>query len=125
MATKKILVVDDSPELREKLHELLATQSYEVVNAADGKEGLRKAKENPYDLIIADLNMPGLNGLEMLAEIRKDELNSKTHSFLLTTEPVQDHTEQFRAVGGATWIMKPYAPQVLLRSIELMFNEAG
>ena len=125
MATKKILVVDDSPELREKLHELLETQSYEVVNAADGKEGLSKAKENPYDLIIADLNMPGLSGLEMLAEIRKVELNSKTHSFLLTTEPLQDYTEQFRAVGKATWIMKPYAPQVLLRSIELVFDKAG
>ena len=121
MDGKRILVVDDSPQIRDGLEELLSGAGFNVVPASDGVEGLDAAKVNSFDLIIADVNMPRLNGLDMLEEIRKVDMNADTPSFVLTTESLKKFSLRFRALGATTWIVKPYDPDLLLRSIELIF----
>ena len=119
---KRILVVDDSPQIREGLRTLLGEAGFEVVVAADGDEGFAAAGESDFDLIIADVHMPRVGGLEMLELIRKETPNAKTPAFILTTESLKKHSERFRTIGSAIWIVKPYDPAALILSITRVLN---
>ena len=119
---KRILVVDDAPQIREGLETLLCGAGFSVVTAADGYRGLDEAGKAAFDLIIADVNMPGMGGIEMLESIRKGTPNVKTPAFILTTESLKKHSERFRAIGSAIWIVKPYDPDALILSITRVLN---
>ena len=119
---KRILVVDDSPQIRDGLETLLGEAGFEVVVAADGDEGFAAASDSDFDLIIADVHMPRVGGLEMLELIRKETPNVKTPAFILTTESLKKHSERFRTIGSAIWIVKPYDPTALILSITRVLN---
>jgi two-component system chemotaxis response regulator CheY len=112
--SQKILIVDDSAQIREGLSNLLGASGYEVTQANDGQEGLDIAREERFDLMIVDVNMPRLNGLDMITKVREDSLNAGTPAFVLTTESMTKFAETCEDIGADIWIVKPYhAPSLL------------
>lgn len=114
---KLILVVDDSTTIRQQLRAFLETHAFRVVEATDGEQGLIQAAREPADMMIVDLNMPGMDGLEMLAEIRKLEGYARTPVFILTTESSPDLIRRGKTVGATAWIVKPFNPDTLIKGL--------
>ncbi|MBT0671449.1 response regulator [Novosphingobium profundi] len=110
-----ILTVDDSSSVRMAIRIALSGAGHTVAEAGDGAEGLGKARMAKYDLIITDLNMPRMNGLEMIREIRKLPIQAGTPIVFLTTESDVGLKEQARAAGATGWLVKPFVPDHLLK----------
>jgi len=113
--TASILTVDDSSSLRMAIVIALNGAGYDVSEAVDGLDGLNKAKAAKFDMIIADLNMPNMNGLEMIREIRKLPIQLGTPIIFLTTESDEAMKQEARAAGATGWLVKPFVPEQLLR----------
>lgn len=113
--TASILTVDDSPSLRMAIRIALSGAGYSVTEAGDGVEGLSKANAAKFDLIITDLNMPNMNGLDMIREIRKGSVQTGTPIIFLTTESDDAMKQQAKAAGATGWLVKPFVPDQLLR----------
>jgi two-component system, chemotaxis family, chemotaxis protein CheY len=113
--TASILTVDDSSSLRMAIRIALSGAGYAVTEAADGMEGLEKAQTAKFDMIIADLNMPRMNGLEMIREIRKLPIQLGTPIIFLTTESDEAIKQEARQSGATGWLVKPFVPDQLLR----------
>lgn len=113
--TASILTVDDSSSLRMAIRIALNGAGYDVSEAVDGLDGLNKAKAAKFDMIIADLNMPNMNGLEMIREIRKLPIQLGTPIIFLTTESDEAMKQEARAAGATSWLVKPFVPEQLLR----------
>lgn len=114
----RILTVDDSPTIRQQLRIFLETQGFSVAEAESGEAGLSAARSGRFDLIIADVNMPGINGLEMVTELRQIMGYDKTPIFMLTTQAHREMKAQGRKAGATAWIVKPFKPKVLLAGIQ-------
>lgn len=110
-----ILTVDDSSSVRMAIRIALSGAGHTVSEASDGRDGLNKAASSKYDLIITDLNMPNMNGLEMIREIRKLPIQAGTPILFLTTESDDGLKGQARAAGATGWLVKPFVPEQLLR----------
>lgn len=115
--TASILTVDDSSSLRMAIRIALNGAGYDVSEAVDGLDGLNKAKAAKFDMIIADLNMPNMNGLEMIREIRKLPIQLGTPIIFLTTESDEAMKQEARAAGATGWLVKPFVPDQLLRIV--------
>jgi len=113
----EILIVDDSPTARQQLRITLQGNDYTVSEAQDGEEGLRMAKAGSFDLIIADLNMPKLNGIEMITELRRVPALRDTPIFLLTTEGNPELAQKGKLAGANAWIVKPFKADILLGAV--------
>ena len=113
--TASILTVDDSSSLRMAIRIALNGAGYDVSEAVDGLDGLNKAKAAKFDMIIADLNMPNMNGLELIREIRKLPIQLGTPIIFLTTESDEAMKQEARAAGATGWLVKPFVPEQLLR----------
>jgi two-component system chemotaxis response regulator CheY len=105
---KKILTVDDSSSVRQMVNFTLTKAGYEVVEAVDGKDGLDKAGRDKFDLIITDLNMPNMDGIEMMTGIRKLSGYGFTPILMLTTESQTEKKDAGRKAGATGWIVKPF-----------------
>ena len=112
MAT--ILTVDDSPSVRQMIKLVLGPAGHTVVEAGDGSEGLTKAKAQGFDLVITDLNMPVMNGLEMIRGLRALPSFTGVPIVFLTTESDDGVKQQAKAAGATGWITKPFKPEQLL-----------
>ena len=115
--TQKILIVDDSATVRQKLRTLLATNGYQVVEAEDGQRGLELAEQEDVDLLIVDVNMPVMNGIEMIKAVRKLDKCAKAPIFMLTTEATKGVMTMGRSAGATAWIIKPFRDDILLKGI--------
>jgi two-component system chemotaxis response regulator CheY len=113
-----VLVVDDSATMRQQTRTLLQTNGYTVVEAGNGAEGLEAAKGTPVGLVIVDVNMPVMNGIEMIGKLRKMDKYDKTPIFVLTTESSGSVVTQGKAAGATAWIVKPFNPQILLAAVK-------
>lgn len=113
--TASILTVDDSPSLRMAIKIALTGAGYSVTEAGDGLEGLSKAKGSRFDLIITDLNMPNMDGLTMIRELRKDPAQCGTPILFLTTESDDSMKAQAKAAGATGWLVKPFVPEQLIK----------
>ena len=121
--TASILTVDDSSSLRMAIRIALSGAGYAVTEAADGVEGLSKAQAAKFDMIITDLNMPNMNGLEMIREIRKLPVQAGTPIIFLTTESDEGLKQQARAAGATGWLVKPFEPENLLRVVRKVLGQ--
>lgn len=110
-----ILTVDDSASIRMAIRIALSGAGHDVAEAADGSEGLAKARNSKYDLIITDLNMPNMNGLEMIREIRKLPIQAGTPIIFLTTESDDGMKQEAKAAGATGWLVKPFVADHLLK----------
>lgn len=113
--TASILTVDDSSSLRLATRIALTGAGYTVTEACDGLEGLGKAQSQKFDMIITDLNMPNMDGLSMIREIRKLPIQMGTPIIFLTTESDDAVKQEARAAGATGWLVKPFQPDQLLR----------
>ncbi len=110
---KTILAVDDSGSLRQMVVYSLKAAGYQVVEAFDGQDGLEKAKSQPFDLVLTDQNMPRMDGLSLIKELRKLPNHQKTPILMLTTESSDEMKAKGRAAGANGWLVKPFDPQRL------------
>ena len=115
MAT--ILVVDDSTTMRQMVSFTLTSAGHEVVEAADGNEGVAAARQGKFDLVITDVNMPGMNGIELVRALRALPEYKFTPMLVLTTESEQSIKQKGRDAGATGWIVKPFSPDVLLNTL--------
>jgi len=105
--TKIILCVDDSASSRALMASVLKPRGYKVVQATDGIDGLAKMAETKVDLVITDLNMPKMNGIEMINSIRGTAQYDGVPLILLTAQGQKEHEHKCQIVGAAGWISKP------------------
>jgi two-component system chemotaxis response regulator CheY len=112
MAT--ILTVDDSPSIRQMIKVVLEPGGHTVVEAGDGAQGLEKAKAAKPDLVITDLNMPVMNGLELIRALRKLPSLTGLPIVFLTTESNDTVKQEAKSAGATGWITKPFKPDQLL-----------
>ena len=113
--TASILTVDDSPSIRMAIKIALTNAGYSVAEAGNGVEGIEKAKAGAFDLIITDLNMPVMDGLTMIEEMRRIPDQMGVPIVFLTTESDGAMKERAKAAGATGWLTKPFDPDQLIR----------
>lgn len=113
MSEKRILTVDDSGSVRALVSQALREAGFDVVEAVDGADALEKITGG-IDLVITDVNMPNINGLELLARLRARPETKFVPILLLTTESHRAMREQAVAAGATGWIVKPFHPASLV-----------
>lgn len=118
MAGKKILAVDDSVSIRKSISFILGQEGYEVTEAVDGVDGLAKAKADKFGLVITDINMPNMDGIEFIKQLRTTEGYKFTAIIALTTENQQSKMEEGKAAGATGWIVKPFTSDKLLAVVK-------
>ncbi len=109
-----ILTVDDSASVRQVVRTVLSGAGYTVLEATDGLEGLAKAKSNTINMVITDLNMPVMNGLDLIKHLRKVPSIVGIPIVFLTTESNESAKQDAKAAGATGWITKPFKPEQLL-----------
>ena len=112
-----ILTVDDSPSVRQMIKLVLSPAGHNVVEAGDGSEGLAKAKAQPFDLVITDLNMPVMNGMQMIRGLRGLPSFMGVPIVFLTTESDDAVKQEAKAAGATGWITKPFDAAKLASAI--------
>ncbi len=119
----KILIVDDSTMLRDMLSYALNEGGYnDVIEAVDGVDGLNKAKETIFDLVITDINMPNMDGIMLVSELRKLSQYEKSPILVLTTERGDEMKSKGKASGATGWIVKPFVPDQLLKAVNIVLK---
>ena len=111
---KTVLAVDDSASVRQMVRITLGGAGYAVVEADDGAKGLSQAQRQPANLVITDLNMPNMNGLELIRALRRTPSYRGVPIVILTTESDDSVKAQAKASGATAWITKPFKPEQLL-----------
>jgi len=112
-----ILFVDDSASMREMVRFTLEGAGYEVLESSDGVEALKFAEENKVNLVITDVNMPNMDGITLIAELRKLTDYKFTPILTLTTEGGIEKKLEGKKAGATGWIVKPFDPDSLLSTI--------
>ena len=113
--TAKILTVDDSASIRLTTRVTLTNAGYEVTEAVDGMDGINKLKTSQFDLVITDLNMPNMDGLTMIRELRQIPAQMGVPVIFLTTESDGELRQQAKAAGATGWLTKPFDPDNLVK----------
>lgn len=113
----KILVVDDSVSMRQMVEMTLKSEGHDTVTAADGVEGLNQAKTQSFDVIISDVNMPEMNGIDMTRQVRGLPNHKFTPILILTTESSAEKKAEGKAAGATGWIVKPFSPEKLIATV--------
>ncbi|MEJ1239277.1 response regulator [Chryseolinea sp. T2] len=111
---KTILIADDSASIRELVEMTLRSAGYDVLKSSDGEHAIQHLDGTPIDLVITDLNMPKVCGIELLREIRSRADYATVPVLLLTTESQAAKKEEAKAAGATGWIVKPFVPEKLL-----------
>ena len=111
---KCILAVDDSPSIRQMVTFTLKNAGYDIISASDGLAGLKEANSHRVDLVLTDQNMPGMDGLTLIRELRQLPAYRATPILMLTTESSDAMKQQGRAAGATGWLVKPFDPPKLL-----------
>jgi two-component system chemotaxis response regulator CheY len=112
-----ILFVDDSASMREMVRFTLEGAGYEVLESSDGVEALQFAEQNKVDLVLTDVNMPNMDGITLIAELRKLADYKFTPILTLTTEGGTEKKLEGKKAGATGWIVKPFDPDSLLSTI--------
>lgn len=113
-----ILAVDDSPSMRKMVSFTLAGAGYKVVEAVDGMDALEKAEAQHIDLVLADQNMPRLDGIGLTRRLREHPRFKATPILILTTESSDQMKQAGRAAGATGWLVKPFDPNRLIEVLQ-------
>ena len=114
----RILAVDDMRSMRDLVKAVLEKRGHEVIVHEDGVEALAWARSESADLVITDLNMPNLDGIGLVSELRRLEDYSRTPILILTTEGSDESKNQARDAGANGWIQKPFDPERLSTAVD-------
>lgn len=113
----RVLTVDDSRTILAMLQHTLTGAGFEVLQAADGQQGLDVLAGETVDLVITDINMPVMDGIEFIKNVRASGHYQSLPILILTTETSQEKRDQGREAGGTGWIVKPFDPEKLISVI--------
>lgn len=113
-----ILTVDDSASIRQAIKIALISEGFQVTEAENGVEGLNKAAAGNFSLIITDLNMPVMDGLTMIRNLRAKPAHAGVPILFLTTESDAGVKAEARAAGATGWLTKPFVPDQLVRVVK-------
>ena len=113
----RILAVDDSASMRQMVTVALTGAGYEVEQAEDGVEALKLAAKERFDLVITDVNMPNMDGITLVRELRSKPHYKFVPLLVLTTEATADRKQQGKAAGATGWLVKPFNPERLLATV--------
>ena len=113
-----ILAVDDSPSMRKMVSFTLTGAGYQVVEAVDGQDALEKAQTHDIDLVLADQNMPRLDGIGLTRKLREHPKFKTTPILILTTESSDQMKQAGRSAGATGWLVKPFDPNRLIEVIQ-------
>jgi len=112
--SKTILVVDDSSSVRSVVGIALKGAGYDVIEACDGKDALTKMSGQKIHLVVSDVNMPNMDGITFVKELKKLADYKFTPVCMLTTEAEESKMQEGKAAGAKAWIIKPFQPPKLL-----------
>ncbi|MDO8893195.1 MAG: response regulator [Sulfurimicrobium sp.] len=115
---KTILAVDDSASIRQMVSFTLKSAGYEVTEAVDGQDGLNKAKSKSFNLVLTDQNMPNMDGLTLIKNLRATPNYKATPILMLTTESGDAMKAQGKAAGATGWLVKPFDPAKLVEVVK-------
>jgi len=118
--SKTILIVDDSASIRQVVSITLKGAGHEVIEAVDGKDGLSKLDGKKFHLIISDVNMPNMGGIDMVKTIKQMPAYKFTPVIMLTTEASDDMKQQGKAIGAKAWMVKPFKPEQMLQAVAML-----
>jgi two-component system chemotaxis response regulator CheY len=113
-----ILAVDDSTSMRQMVSFTLKSAGHQVTEAEDGVVALNLAKSGSFDLVITDVNMPNMDGITLISELRNLANYKFTPLLMLTTESASDKKMAGKNAGATGWIVKPFNPDQLLAVIK-------
>ncbi|MFD2111487.1 response regulator [Thiorhodococcus fuscus] len=115
--SKTIMIVDDSASVRQVVTIALKGAGYDVVDACDGKDALTKLDGRKIHLIISDVNMPNMDGITFVKQVKAHPSYKFTPVIMLTTESAADKKQRGQEAGAKAWIVKPFQPQQMLGAV--------
>ena len=122
MASKSILIVDDAASIRATVSIALKGAGYEVIEACDGNDALSKLNGVRVNLVISDVNMPGMDGITLLKRLKEGPATRFLPVIMLTTEGSDDKKMQGKEAGAKAWIVKPFDPAKLLDAVSKLIQ---
>ncbi len=114
---KSILIVDDSASVRQVVSIALKGAGYDVIEGCDGKDALTKLNGQKIHLIISDVNMPNMDGITFVKEVKKLPNYKFTPIIMLTTESQEGKKQEGQAAGAKAWVVKPFQPAQMLTAV--------
>ena len=114
---KTVMIVDDSASLRQVVHIALKGAGYDVLEGCDGKDALSKMNGQKIHLIISDVNMPNMDGITFVKEVKKLPNCKFTPIIMLTTESQEAKKQEGQAAGAKAWVVKPFKPEQMLMAV--------
>lgn len=117
-----ILAVDDSPSMRQMVSYTLERAGYDVVIAEDGREALSIAQKTVVNLVLTDVNMPGMDGITLVKNLRQLHDYQYKPILILTTESSTEKKMQGKEAGATGWIVKPFDPEKLLSTLRRVLD---
>ncbi len=115
--SKTIMVVDDSTSIRQVVSMALKGAGYQVIEAVDGKDALAKLDGQKINLVISDVNMPNMDGITFVKEMKQKPNYKFTPVIMLTTEGAEDKKNAGQAAGAKAWVVKPFKPEQMLQAV--------
>jgi len=116
--SRTVMTVDDSPSVRQMVSFTLRGAGYEVVEAVDGRDALSRLGNSQIHMIITDLNMPNMDGIELIRQVRTASLCKFVPIIMLTTESQMEKKQEGKAAGATGWIVKPFKPEQLIAVVK-------
>lgn len=114
----RILAVDDSASMRQMVSFTLKSAGFDVAEAEDGVAALDLARKEKFNLVLADVNMPNMDGIALIKALRAEADYKFTPMLMLTTESGTDKKMEGKAAGATGWIVKPFNPEQLIATIQ-------
>jgi two-component system chemotaxis response regulator CheY len=115
---KTIMTIDDSASVRTMVKFTLSELGFEIVEAVDGEDAMKKLEETQIDLLITDVNMPGLDGISLIRKVRENSSYRFVPIIVLTTEYHSDKKQEGKEAGATGWIVKPFRPDQLIAVVK-------
>lgn len=120
-----VLIVDDSPSIRRMIAQTLAAEGFDVSPCSSGAEAVAAAKAKTVDVVVTDLNMPEVDGLELTRQLRRLPGTATCPILILTTETSAARKDDAKAAGANGWILKPFREEALVRAIRSVCQRTG
>lgn len=120
--SRRVLIVDDSITVRQMISLTLSPAGYDVIEASDGHEALKMMNGKKIHLLITDLNMPNLDGIGLVKEVRRDQGNRFLPIIMLSTESDERKKKEGKSAGVSGWITKPFRPEQLLGVVKMLLK---
>lgn len=114
---KRILIVDDSASIRQVVSITLKGAGFDVIEASDGRDALSKLSGQRVHLMISDVNMPNMDGISFLKEVKALPEYKFTPVIMLTTESAEEKKKQGQDAGAKAWVVKPFQPDQMLAAV--------